>query len=89
VPAQESLLGEGTSQALRNARIGLVHEFLDQLRGLGGVEDIMFDGDVLIIQLLQEAERRNGLTAGTQAFLAELPGQNLRELLAPSYRIIY
>lgn len=77
MPTQQRLLGERACQTLSNVCVRLVHEFFNQLRRRGRVEDVVLDGDVLVIQLLEEAERSDGLTTSPEACFTELLGQNL------------
>ena len=55
-----------------------MYELLDQLSGRGRVEDVVLDGDVLVVQLLQKAEGSDGLTTGAETCLAKLLRENLR-----------
>ncbi len=54
-----------------------MNELLSQLRRRGRVEDVVLDGDVLIVQLLQETERGDGLATSTEACLTELLSEDL------------
>ncbi|GJC81881.1 hypothetical protein ColLi_04718 [Colletotrichum liriopes] len=88
--AEEGLLREGLGKALSNIGVGLVHELLDELSRGGRVKDVMLDGDVLIIKLLQKPERRNRLTTSAETGLGKLLGDSLCDistvLVAASFR---
>ncbi|GKT84717.1 hypothetical protein Ct61P_02567 [Colletotrichum tofieldiae] len=78
--AEEGLLREGLGKALSNIGVGLVHELLDELSRGGRVKDVMLDGDVLIVKLLQKPERRNRLTTSAETSLGKLLGDSLCDI---------
>jgi len=49
-----------------------VRELLDELRGSCGIKDVLLDRNVLIIELLEKPERRDGFTASAETGLSEL-----------------
>ena len=75
--AEQCFLRKAFSETLRNVRIRLVHELFDQLHGRRRFENVVFDRDIFIINLVEQAKRCDGFTAGTQAGLPELLGNTL------------
>lgn len=69
---ENRLLWQGPCELLGNKGVHFVHQLLNHLRGGGGIKDIMLDGDVLIVQLLKEAEGCDRLASSTEAGFAEL-----------------
>lgn len=69
---KECLLRKAFGKALRHVEVCLVTQFFNEFVSWGGVEDVMFDWDVFIIQLVEETKRRNTLGVGVESSLSEL-----------------
>jgi hypothetical protein len=58
LPAKECLLRHGSEELASDKEIRLVAQLLNQLMCWRRVEDIVLDGHVLIVELVQQPERR-------------------------------
>ena len=54
--ANECLFGESAEDLLRHHRVGHVAELFHDFMRRSSIEDIVFDGDVLIVKLVQQAK---------------------------------
>ena len=69
---EESLLRKRCRDFLCNERVGLVAELLNQLMCRSRNKDVVFNRDILIIQLVDQTQRRNILGTCAIASLTEL-----------------
>lgn len=72
---KEGLSRHSRGQSSSNEEVCFVAQFLNKLMGRSSVEDVVFDRGILIIQLIQQAKRRNIRNTVTESCLTEL-GRN-------------
>src|SRR4051794_37533020 len=71
---KESLLWEALGDLLGNVSIRFVQEFLNQLVGWCGIEDVLFNRNILIVELVDESERGDAFSIRAETELSELVG---------------
>ena len=68
---EKSFVGEGVEDLLGNKRIRFMAEFLDDLVRGSGVEYVVLHWYILVVKLIQKAQRRYVLSLGAIPDLAE------------------
>lgn len=87
--AEESLVRHSSHQFAGNEEIGLLAQFLYKLVSRRAVENVVFNGHILIIQLRHQAERWHIGNAMTKSCLTEFRCQVLQKVTIISKDKLY
>jgi hypothetical protein len=75
--AQECLVGHGAGELSGNEIVGLVAKLLNKFVSSGRFENVIFNGNVLVIELLEQTLNRDVRYPVTEASLTEFAGSVL------------
>jgi hypothetical protein len=75
--AQECLVGHGAGKLSGNEEVGLVAKLLNKFVSSGRFENVIFNGNVLVIELLEQTLNRDVRYPVTEASLTEFAGSVL------------
>ena len=78
--AKEGFLGESANDLAGHVVVGFVAEFLHQLADRRGVEDVVLDRHILVIELVQETKRGHARSTVSESRLAEFGGNGLERV---------